>query len=65
MAISNSQITTTSVVIVNQAAFVGNGEHTQLMVSNVRAGFFKITPYSSTITDIIAGGSATYNFVIL
>ena len=65
MAISNSQITTTSVVIVNQAAFVGNGEHTQLMVSNVRAGFFKITPYSSTITDILAGGSATYNFVIL
>ena len=65
MAISNSQITTTSVVIVNSAAFVGNGEHIQLMVSNVRVGQFKITPYSSTITAIPAGGSAVYNFVIL
>tara|TARA_R110001592_G_scaffold177305_1_gene417595 strand:+ start:642 stop:1703 length:1062 start_codon:yes stop_codon:yes gene_type:complete len=65
MVISNSQITATSVVIVNSAAFVGSGEHTQLMVSSVRAGLFKITPYSSTITDILAGGSATYNFVIL
>tara|TARA_R110000744_G_scaffold37837_1_gene86468 strand:+ start:806 stop:1873 length:1068 start_codon:yes stop_codon:yes gene_type:complete len=65
MLISNEQITTKSVIISNQAA--ASSLNTQLLVSNVVAGRFTIKPYCSTGdgTGIVAGGSATYNFVIL
>ena len=68
MTVENDAITTTSVIIVNQAA-IGNstGTNIQLLVSNIITDRFTIKPYISTGdgTSVLSGGTATYNFAIL
>jgi len=68
MHISNSKITSSSIVLINHSTIHNSaGTYVGMKVSNVRSGLCTLIPYSfaPSPSSIPAGGEASYNVIIL